>query len=243
MSRFKAAAIHFGVSAAAVTVLVLLLLFVWYPELVSAIGADEILLMVAAVDVCLGPLLTLIVFKAGKKSLKFDLAVIALLQVAAFAYGAYSLFIGRPVYIAALGQRFDVISASDVEQSALDEAKTSLPLWGPKWVGTRRADEPKERDKMMMSGLMGIDYGHYPKYHVDLVGMLPTLEAAMQPIAELKKLNKDKQLQIDAWLKARGVIESDVRFLGLKARRKDSAVIIDIRARRVIGIAPFEPWS
>ena len=34
-----------------------------------------------------GPLLTLIVFRAGKPGMKFDLAVIGLVQVAALAYG------------------------------------------------------------------------------------------------------------------------------------------------------------
>jgi hypothetical protein len=52
MSRWKASGIHF-----------------------EAAGGDRLIFILAAVDVTLGPLITLIIFKAGKKGLKFDLAV------------------------------------------------------------------------------------------------------------------------------------------------------------------------
>ena len=51
--------------------------FVWYPApLFKVVGGFEIFLMLLGIDVVLGSRLTLIVFKQGKKSLKFDLAVI-----------------------------------------------------------------------------------------------------------------------------------------------------------------------
>lgn len=40
----------------------------------------------------MGPLITLIIFKPGKKGLKLDLATIAVLQVAALAYGTHVVF-------------------------------------------------------------------------------------------------------------------------------------------------------
>jgi len=56
------------------------MILVWYPPpLFQLLGGFELLLLIVAVDIALGPLLTLVVFKSGKKRLKFDLSVIALL--------------------------------------------------------------------------------------------------------------------------------------------------------------------
>ena len=59
-------------------------------------GVIEPFKLLVLVDVIVGPLLTFIVFKKGKKSLKFDLGFIALLQIAALIYGSYTVYNGRP---------------------------------------------------------------------------------------------------------------------------------------------------
>lgn len=43
------------------------------------------MLLIMGADIVLGPLLTLVVYKAGKKSLRFDLACIVTLQAGAFS--------------------------------------------------------------------------------------------------------------------------------------------------------------
>ena len=43
------------------------------------------------IDVILGPLLTLLVYKQGKKTLLFDLTVIVLLQISALGYGLWTI--------------------------------------------------------------------------------------------------------------------------------------------------------
>ena len=104
MTRFRAASTHLAISAVIGAILSALFWFVWYPSpLFKAVGGYELFLMLLVIDVILGPLLTLVVFKSGKKSLKFDLAVIALVQAAALSYGVWTLLIGRPVYVAAFG--------------------------------------------------------------------------------------------------------------------------------------------
>lgn len=81
MSRYKAASIHFLACLAVGLGTLALCWFVWYPApMLIALGGHEIFLLVVGIDVVVGPLLTLVVFKAGKKSLNFDLAVIAVLH-------------------------------------------------------------------------------------------------------------------------------------------------------------------
>jgi len=244
MSRFRASSIHFALCLVVAAVLFSLFWFVWYPyPLFKAVGGQEIFLMLLGIDVILGPLLTLVVFKTGKKSLKFDLAVIGAVQVAALAYGVFTLLSGRPVYIAALGHRFELIQANEVGEEQLAPANASLPLWGPIWVGIKPATDKKERERMMLSGFAGADYGHYPQYHAPLESMRDEILANAKPISELRAKNPSREADITAWLSTRGYADPSAVFQGLKARSEHMAVILDAKTAKVIGIAPFKPWD
>lgn len=243
MTRFRAASTHLAICAVVGAILLALFWFVWYPSpLFKAVGGYELFLMLLGIDVILGPLLTLVVFKAGKKSLKFDLAVIALVQVAALTYGVWSLLIGRPVYVAALGFRFDVVQAHQVAQSDLDAAGKALSWWGPEWVGFKEATDRKERERILFSGLAGVDYGQLPQYHAPLDSMRDKLLADAKPIRALRATNPSQAAEITAWLSSYGRDDSSVVFQGLKARSQNMAMILDAKTAAVIGIAPFSPW-
>lgn len=67
MSRWKAAAIHFSISLLVFLFLLTLILWLWYPGILFSIdGGWSGLRLVIGVDLLLGPLLTLVVFKSGK---------------------------------------------------------------------------------------------------------------------------------------------------------------------------------
>lgn len=244
MTRFRAAAIHFAICASVGAILFALFWFVWYPSpLFKAVGGDEIFLMLLAVDVVLGPLLTLVVFKTDKKSLKFDLAVIGLVQVVALSYGVWTLLVGRPVYIAGLGAKFAVVQANEIEDVELKTAKKSLPWWGPQWVGTKQATDKAERERILFSALGGADYGHFPQHHVPLATMRDELLKEAKPMAELRKRNTAQGEALTAWLAQRGYTDQSAVFQGLRARNQDMAVVLDATTAAVVGIAPFKPWD
>src|SRR6218665_193596 len=97
--RFKAFYIHLGGSALVALAMLWLVFVVWYPApLHDAVGVTNIFVMLLAGDVVIGPLLMLLVFRVGKKTLVFDMAVILLLQLSAFAYEAWTVAEGRPAW-------------------------------------------------------------------------------------------------------------------------------------------------
>jgi hypothetical protein len=242
-TRWRAAAVHLSICIALAAALAALFWFVWYPSpLFVAVGGAELFAMLLAIDVILGPFLTLLVYKAGKKTLKFDLTVIALLQLAALCYGIYTLLIARPAYVAAMGFRFDVIPANEIDEKELVVAKKDLSWIGPEWVGIKFAADKKERQRVLFSSLAGIDYGHYPQHHQPIENMREEILKNAQSIPELRKLNPGEEAAIDRWIEKRGMKPDDVVFQGLKARAKDMAVIVDAKTAKVIGIAPFKPW-
>lgn len=98
MSRWQAFGIHFALSAAVFVFLLAIILLIWFPGILFQIdGGWAGLQIVIGVDLVLGPLLTLIVFKADKPSLKFDLTCIGLLQALCLAGGVAVVYLERPI--------------------------------------------------------------------------------------------------------------------------------------------------
>ena len=141
MNRYRASGTHFAISATVAAIVFALIALVWYPgTLLSGAGGLELFVLVASVDVTLGPLLTLIVFVPGKKGLAFDLAVIGMLQVTALVYGVHVLFEARPAYIVFVKDRFEVVRANEIEDADLAKARSPFnerPVTGPRIAGAR----------------------------------------------------------------------------------------------------------
>ena len=242
MSRFRASGAHFLISAFVACVLLSLCWFIWYPApLLVALGGHELFLLIIGVDVVLGPLLTLAVFKPGKKSLRFDLSVIALLQVAALFYGMNALLAGRPVYAAALGKEFQVVLAPEVTEANLAKATTRLPWWGPSWVGTKAATEQYDRNAVMDLERMGAGRGHLPQLHIPYATMANELLANAASIETLKKHNPTQVNQIDAWLDAKGINPATSRYQPIKMGASRFVVLLNAENAAVLGIAQFRP--
>lgn len=114
MTKWKAFLIHFALSLAVFAVLLAIILLVWYPGLLFEIsGGWEGLRIVIAVDLVLGPLLTLIVYKEGKPSLKFDLICIAVFQIACLSGGVWVVYNERPVVLAVEYDSIFVLNARE----------------------------------------------------------------------------------------------------------------------------------
>lgn len=98
--RLRAAGIHFSLSLVVFGVALYLILVRWYPGFHFGVdGGWQGVRIMAAVDLVLGPLLTLIIFNPLKPRslIAFDLACIGVVQVAALAWGFYAIGGQRPV--------------------------------------------------------------------------------------------------------------------------------------------------
>ena len=129
---------HFASSILVAIVLIALVFFVWYPApLASAEGVMTIFLMLVVIDVIVGPLLSLLVYKEGKKTLKMDLSIIVLIQVLATGYGVYAIAQSRPAWIVQAGWLFEVIPANVVDTKDQKQADPDYNNNGwlqPQWV-------------------------------------------------------------------------------------------------------------
>ena len=240
MTKLRASGLHFAISLFVGLMLLGLSWFIWYPApMLMAIGGHEIFLLVVGIDVVLGPLLTLVVFKSGKPSLKFDLAVIALLQIAAMIYGVNTLLEARPAYVAALEDSFQVVQATQVTDANLAKANATLPWWGPVWVGTKAPLDRFDIDSVEAVTSVGGGRGHFPQLHVPYDSVREQLAKRAKTISQLKALNVPRTVEIDAWLKARGYDEYSAKYLPIMISSTTFALLLDAATGRVIGISPF----
>lgn len=106
---------HFLISLIVALLIIGLVFFVWYPApLATATGVTKIFLLMLIIDVTLGPLLGLLIYKEGKKTLKMDLSVVILIQVAALCYGVYTIAQARPVWIAFNSDKFERLCCTKI---------------------------------------------------------------------------------------------------------------------------------
>ena len=248
MTRLRAATLHFGVSVLVALVSLAAMILVWYPPpLFQLLGGFGLLLLLAGVDVTLGPLLTFVVFKPGKKGLRFDLSVIVLLQLSAFVYGASVVFVARPGYIVFVRDRFEVVRVADVEPARLAEARIErfrrFPLAGPEFIGSFLPTDPREAQELLFSSLAGeADVAQLPKYYAELESARGAIVEKSRPLAALKELNPGAVAAIDRLPADLHRKESELGFVPLRARRAFAAVIIDRTAGLPLEILDLRPW-
>lgn len=247
MSRWKAAAIHLSVSSAIGLVAAALIFGAWYPPPYSrAAGAGELVLLLLGVDLVLGPLLTLVVFRSGKKSLKFDLCVIALLQACAFLYGMSVVARARPAFIVAAVDRFILVTANDLETSDLAQGSKpefqALPWTGPRMVGAVLPTGGQEYNALVFSGLAGKDIEKFPKYYVPYADVAPAMLKRALSLDSLRSKHPDANPLLDAWLRRTQRDAASVAWLPLTSRRADLIVLLDSASGTVLDTLPINAW-
>ena len=115
-TKLKASLIHLGLSILLVGLVIGSILFFFFPQLLIGItDFKEVATLIITIDLILGPLLTFVVFQPKKKSLTFDLSVIAAIQLTALIYGSYALYQVHPVFVTFNIDRFTLVNARDAQ--------------------------------------------------------------------------------------------------------------------------------
>ena len=246
-TRLRAGAIHFGISTTVAILVFAAIALVWYPgALLEGAGGLELFLVVAAVDVTLGPLLTTLVFVPGKKGLTFDLFVIGILQVVALAYGMHVLHDARPAYIVFVKDRFEVVRANEIEAADLARARPGfdrIPLTGPRVAAARLPTDPAEAHRIMLSGIGGKDVQTFPQYYFPYDELRAEALAKAKPVKELRALNPGRGAEIDAIAAALAARDEGLRFLPVRAGKRDLVALLDARDGRALKFVALRPWE
>jgi hypothetical protein len=209
-------------------------------------GGSQLVLLVVGVDVVIGPLITLIIYKAGKKGLKFDLSVIGFLQSAALAYGVSIAAQARPVYSVFVVDRFATVAANAFDQAEQAQVKRdelkSLPWLGPKVVGAVKPADKAEAERVLFAIAEGKDLQQFPQHYVPYAEVAAEAGRRAQPIETLRRFNRERSAEIDAFLASHGVTERDVGFVPMRTRRAELSTIVR-RNGEIVGTLNLNPWG
>jgi hypothetical protein len=247
-SRLRAASIHFSLSMVVAILAALLVFVVWYPYPYREIsGGRELFLLVVAVDIVLGPLLTFSIWDLAKsrKKLRFDLVVVALLQLAGLAYGLLTVFVARPVYTVFEYDRFRVVHALDVPTELTSKALPalqSLPISGPRILGLREFKTSNEKMEMTLAALGGVALSARPELWIPYSDALPAVQKEAKPLSALMtRLPKDAA-ELSAAAKAIGRDPQGLVYLPMIGRKTFWTVLLDPINGQPLAFVPVDAF-
>jgi hypothetical protein len=240
LQRARASGIHFGLSVLVAGAAALLVFLLWYPmPLMEIAGGRDLFMIVVAVDVVLGPVITFAVFdrRKGWSELRRDLLFVAMMQLAGLAYGLHTVYRVRPVFLALENDRLRVVRAIDLEGADLSRAPDGLQRLsrtGPGLIATRppRADEKLEA---IERGLAGEDLGSRPDFWLPPAQTTQALARAARPVAELAQQAKARDIELAQAVQQTGRPAGQLGFLPILARRTDWSALVDRSSGEIVG--------
>ena len=243
MTRRNAFLIHFAISLLIFFVLLYFILVQWYPQpLFSTDGGWRVIRIIIGVDLVLGPLLTLIVFKPGKPGLKFDLSMIALIQTCALSWGVWTTYHERPAALIYTIDHFTPVPYYQLKDAGLTTSK--LEQYGDSWPVTIYSDIPNEQKSKYFSQsikekkplyLYTDLYTPFTFVHLDILKEnAMRLEEYVQNKPKLEKIYQKALLNMNP-------AETDHIFLALHSREKWVTAVYDLNSQRIIDTLDIDP--
>jgi hypothetical protein len=244
--RLKAFGLHLLGSATALTLILGALYLGWYhwPGWYLSEAVQVILIMIA-VDVVLGPLLTLIVANSKKslRELSRDVGIIVLVQLVALFYGATTLWSGRPLYYAFSADCLEVVQASDIDaeaRKASDDRQLALaPHWYslPRWIWAPLPNDTDEAQKIVAAALQGgADVTALPQYYRPWDQGLQDLRSQLKKVDEIRYFTAKQRKVLKERMLASGLAADQPDAIALMGRGPSLLAVIDPASLKIKAI-------
>ena len=233
---------HLLVSAMVALGVAFLVFWLWFPYPYGQMTRGlNLFLLIIAVDVVCGPLITLVLAnpKKSKRELMLDLSLVALIQFGALAYGMYKLEEARPVLISFERDRMALIVKSEIDWQDIDNAPTELqkvPLVGVKHTGIRRAKSEAEFFESVNLGMEGIEPSVRPSWWIAYSEVLSEVKEKMHSMNTIddSKLDTQQSNILNKAIKKTGKTKDELFYLPFVSNQtKDWIVLLDSDANFV----------
>lgn len=241
MSRLKAFTIHFAISLAIFVALAYLVLAHWYPDFFfDSDGGWQGIRIIILVDLVLGPLLTLVVYKAGKPGLKFDLSMIALVQSVCLIAGVWVVYQERPIALVYTDGYFYSNSAGSYRDADLPVPDlSSFPGQPPKRLITNLPEDPTEQRNARQNSLQS---GKPLRLRVEYYEPFDWQTASRhdQPLPTARVLERDPGGELlTRWLLEHGGALEDYAYFPYAGRYDLKIVAVNRVSGRITGVLPM----
>jgi hypothetical protein len=209
------------------SVLLYIILYLWYPEpFFTAQGGWQGIRLMAFVDLVLGPALTFIVYDRLKKRklIVFDLSIITIMQVIAFAWGGYTVYIQRPVALVYWANAFYTVTADEYTIQGIEHPDFSqYHAHTPPLIFSRPVANFAELEKSReLSNNLIPAYAHVAFYE-NIKDNLEAIFASEVNIWEVILLNTEMQTELNE------ITQGDIdayKYVALKAKYQNMILIM-----------------
>lgn len=244
--KFQACGWHFLVTLSLAIAAAIVIFFVWYPDPFHAmLGGSKFFMLITTCDLVLGPLTSLIVYNSKKtrRALVFDYSVIGIVQIAAFIYGVMSMADARPVYVAFVKDRFEVVIAKEIADQDLQNANNAYrmrPKFGPVLVGTQSPTAREERNALIFAAMEGKDVQNFPRYYVPYAASAEAIKQSARPLDDLRKNHPEAQQLIEA--EKLNVPAERLRWLPVRSPKGFWTALLDAQTAQLLAYIPVDPY-
>jgi hypothetical protein len=225
----------------------LLLRFLWFPGGYFAIsGIGKLLLVLLGVNLAVGPVLSALVYKPGKWGLKFDLVVLAGLEIAILGWALIEFDGRRPAIAVFAVDRFEVLQYAELDDLQLpDSQRATLHGVAPQLVFAALPTDADALsrliDETLFSDLPDID--RRPDLWKPYPEGIGTLRAAAMPLAGLLLPNEEQATLIRRWVARRDGRIDDYVYLPIRARNGDGTIILHADIAYPVAVLAIDPWA
>ena len=246
-NRLYAGTIHLAISLSVAALAAWLVFAIWYPSPYSELsGGRELFLLVIAVDVVIGPLITLVIFNRTKtkRHLVMDFTAVGLLQVAALAYGLWTVFVARPVHLVFEYSRMAVVHAIDIEPSTLTQAPPGfqqLPVGGPTLLSLRPLQGSETVESVMLA-TNGIPQAAQPALWQPYDAARADILRESHPAEQLAQRFPAQADAIARAIARTGRPLQALRTLPLLSRKTAWTVLIDAQTAQPVGFVAVDSF-
>lgn len=246
--KLRAFAVHFLITLLLSASAAALVFLVWFPDpFQKMLGGTRLFEVLVACDLGLGPLTSFIIYNSKKtrRALLFDYTVVGIVQLGAFFYGLHAVANMRPVYVAFVGDRIDVVSAGEIDDADLAQGKEGYrqrPKWGPQLVGIQEPTDLKERNKALFAALAGKDYSVMPSYYVPYEQKLAEISQRASPVSKLEKGHPETKPMVSSAAAELRIPVEKLAWLPVKHRSGFWTVLLDTDTGRPVRWLPVDPY-
>jgi hypothetical protein len=244
--RLKALGLHLLGSCVVLTLVLGTLYFGWYrwPGWFLA-DAGPVVMVLAGVDLALGPLLTFVIAQEAKprRALARDVAIIVAVQLCALVYGAVSLWNGRPLYYAFSEDVLQVVQAYDIDEQEWALGRQQNPALAPHWYSLTRwiwaplPQDENEREKIVRAAVAGgDDVISMPRYFRSWEEGLPELRKQLKKLDDVKYFSSVDKDGLKALMQEAGFATDQLNCMAITGRGRPLLAVFDPQSLKIQAI-------
>jgi hypothetical protein len=244
--RLKAFGLHLLASSCALSLILGTLYLGWYrwPAWYLA-DVVRVVIVMAGVDIVLGPLLTFIIARSSKprRELVRDISMIVVVQLCALIYGTASLWSGRPLYYAYSETVLQLVQSYDIDAEEAARGRRQNPGFAPHWYSLPRwiwaplPQDPTLSKQIVQSAIGGgDDVISMPQYFRPWAEGLPALRTHLKKVDDVAYFMGADKMKLKERMRASGFATDQLNSMPLIGRGRPLLAVFDPAGVKITAI-------